>query len=472
MLNKKDIFINTVSQVVVRFTTLVFTLISIKLLTNYLGTTGVGEYNTITTYVNFFLVIADLGLFSVTVREISKRPQDEKKILSNVFVVRLISALIVSAIAIAIVFLTHYDNRIKIGVTIATGFLFFNLLGSIYDIVLQYRLKMQYSALAEFLSKLLSILALYLIIRHQGDFLLVIATIALSGFLIFAFKWLFGSHFVSFGPKYNRDISRWIFNLAWPMGIVFIVSNLFFKLDTLMLFVLKGASETGIYTVAYKVLEVTVFVGAYFASALKPTISQNIENNKPYIEKLIKKSISIMLFVSAPIAIVSIVFSKEIIVFLSNEDFVGGGRALTLLAFTLPLIYLDALLVEILIANDERKLLVRIATFILTFNFLLNLVLIPRYSFMGAAFVTLLSEIVLFGINLRYTRRIIPYSIDLPSIAKIAAVAILTLVAGFALKSFGTYFLILIALTFLTYALFSYLFGVVGFRSLREAIGD
>jgi O-antigen/teichoic acid export membrane protein len=56
MLDKKAVFINTASQVVVRFITLAFALVAIKLLTNYLGTTGVGEFNTIVAYINLFLL--------------------------------------------------------------------------------------------------------------------------------------------------------------------------------------------------------------------------------------------------------------------------------------------------------------------------------------------------------------------------------------------------------------------------------
>lgn len=467
-MNKKAIFINTASQIAVRFLTLALTLVSIKLLANYIGAVGLGQYNTITTYINFFIVFADLGLFSVTVREIAKKPEDEKKIISNVFVVRLFSALLASLIAILIVLFTGYDSTIKLGVLISSGFLLFNLLGSVYDIILQYRLKMQYSALAEFLSKALSILALFVIIRLGGGFLLIMTTVALYGFLIYIFKWTFARRFIIFKPKYNKEISRWIFGLSWPIGVVFIMNNIFMKLDTLMLFVMKGAAAAGLYTVAYKVLEVTAFFGAYFASSLKPTISKLIENDKKAVADIIRKALYITVFIAAPITLVSVAFSTEIILFLSSPEFLMAGRALILLGLTLPLVFIDVLLSEILIANDERKLLIKIFIFIVILNFVLNLILIPTYSFMGAALATLISEIVLMVINIRATKKIIPYSFDSLGMLKILTVSILSITLAFSIKQIPLHFLILMAITLVAYGLLAFIFRIFSKETFLE----
>lgn len=469
-MDKKAIFINTASQVIVRFVTLAFTLISIKLLTNYLGPAGIGNYNTITTYINFFIVIADLGLFASTVREISKDSDREKKIISNVFTLRLITALLASILAIIIVALTNYSQDIKLGVAICTLFLFFNLLSSVYDMALQYRLKMQYSALSEFLSKLLTLIALYVLIKHSANFIWIIGTVGLSGILIFLFKFLFSSSLINIKPSYDRKLFNWIFSVSWPLGVVFIVNNLFFKLDTLMLFVIKGSVAVGIYSVAYKVLEVTVFVPAYFASSLKPTISQYIANNKNQLAQVISKSIMVLVISVMPLMAIFIGFSKEIIVFLSNTEFASGANALILLAFTLPLIFIDTLISEILIANDERKLLIRISVFILLFNFIANLVFIPIYSFMGAAYTTFFSEILLLGIHIYYTRKIVPYSVDLGMLFKNIVVFLLVLIFSFLIKNIGLHFMVLIGISAAFYTLMFVLFRVANLSSIKEML--
>lgn len=474
MKESKAIFINTSSQISVRIISLAFTLVSIKLLTNYLGAFGVGEYNTITTYVNFFLVIADLGLFSVTVREISKKPEEEKGILSNVFIIRLVSALVACIVAIGIVFFSKYrlDHNIIYGVIIACGFLFFNLMASIYDVVLQYRLKMQFSALAEFLSKIISIAALFLIVFLKGDFLWVTATIALSGITIFLFKWLFASKYIKFGPQYNKAIADWILRLAIPLGIVFIVNNLFFKLDTLMLFVIKGATAVGIYSVAYKILEVTIFFGSYFASALKPTLSKNILSDKNAVKSMIEKSFLVMLFIALPVSVLCIAFARDIILFLSNEQFLSGSRALVILAISLPVMYFDVLLSEILIANNESRLLLKIAFAILAFNFIFNLIFIPRYSFMGAAWGTLISEVILFVVNFRLVNKIIKLNINLFEVFKLLLVSISTFFAAKLFLSVGVPFILAAIIGIFVYLILAYMINAAEIRSVKMLLEE
>lgn len=472
MQEKRAIFINTASQIVVRIVTLAFALISLKLVTNYLGVVGVGQLNTITAYINYFIVVADLGLFSVTVREISKNPKDEKRIISNVFYIRLISALLASIVAIIIVFFTPYrhDHNLLYGVMIGCGFLFFNLMGSIGDMILQYRLKMQYSALAEFLCKPISLIALIAVIMLHGSFLWVVFTsVAVSGIMIFIFKWYFASKYIKISFGYEAKLAKWIFNLAWPIGIVFIANNLYFRLDSLMLFVIKGAAAVGLYSNAYKILEVTVFFGSYFANSLKPIISKRI-NNPASLKGLIEKAFSVMLLIALPIATISIAYSKEIIVFLSNSDFAPGGPALIVLALSLPFLYFDILLGEILVASDERKKLLIISAFILLFNFAFNLIFIPRYSFMGAAYGTLISEIVLFIIFFFATRKIVPYQLKFESIGKPVLVFIVTLLFASILKAFGLNFLIGIGLSVSFFALMIYLLDVINLNTIKEIL--
>ena len=468
MKEKRAIFISTVSQIIVRFFTLAFTLVAVKLITNHLGPAGTGNYNTISTYLNFFIVIADLGLFSVTVREISKKPEDEKKILSNVLVIRAVTALLAVLVSILVVFLTNFNHDVKIGTLIASGFLFFNLLSSVYDMILQHRLKMQFSAGAEFIARIITLIALFAIIRLNLGFYFIVSTITLSGILIYILKRYFASKFVAFSPKYNKEVSNWIFTLSWPLGIVFVVNNLFFKIDTLMVAAIKGPVAVGIYSTAYKVLEVIVFVGGYFASSLKPILSREITNNKKNVANIITKSINIMLILALPITIVCVVFPKEIIEFISSKDFLSGSNALILLAFTLPFIYLDNLLGEILLANNERKLLTKIAVSLLAFNFLTNLYFIPKYSFMGAAVTTLASEILLFIINYYFTKKIIPYRLDRSGLFKIFLTSIITFVLALFVRRLEINFLVSIFSLLAIYLGICFAFRIISPSFIKE----
>ncbi len=466
--NKKAVFDNTFWQVIIRFLTLGLTLLSIKILTNYLGAEGVGKFNTITTYINFFIVIADLGLFAVTVREISQKPEHEKKILSNVFTIRLWSALAAVAVSSIIVLATKFDNDIKIGTLIACGFLFFNLLASVYDMLMQARLKMQFSALAEFLSRVISIIALIVIVKNHGNFYWVASTIALWGIFIFIFKYSFASLLERFNFSYDAKFARQIIAMSWPLGVVFIVSNLYFKLDTIILFTIKGAAAAGIYTVAFKILEVIAFISSYFSSALKPAISQNIHQNKAVVSSIVRKGITIMLMAALLISSLSIAFRKEIILLLSSPEFSDSARVLVFLAFSLPIIFINNLLVEIFIANDSRARLLKMSAFILLFNFGLNLALIPAFSYFGAAASNLVSALVLLGNYLYNDNLLIGIKIYFHSLAKLLLTASLIVFMAEITLHFPLHFLLQMVFYSILYVILLFLLGVIKKNEISE----
>lgn len=449
MENKRAVFISTVSQVAVRLIGLVVSLASVKLLTSAYGVTGTGIYNTITTYLTFSIVIADLGIFSAAVREISKDPVSERRIVGNVLSLRLVSATAAAVLAVGAISLTSYPAELIRGTEIAGAFIFLNLVASSFDIVFQYRLSMQLSALAELVSKLVGLAALALAIGLHAGFLWAVASIPLSGLVILVCKALFARRLLAIKPQWNPELIRWILRLSLPLGAVFVISNLYFKVDTLILFALKGAAAVGIYSVAYKVLEVTAFIGAYFASSLKPSLSKDPDS----AGRLVSRAVAVMLFVSLPIAAVSAVFARPIILFLSNSSFLSGVRSLEILAWSLPLIYCDVLLAEVLISRDARRPLLLIAVGSLAFNLGLDFLLIPHYSYNGAAAATLVSEAVLLAANLVGCRPYLRLSLPWPLIIKLVASTVVALAAGILLLDSPVYFLVGIAMMLAVYGL-------------------
>ncbi|MEK9155678.1 MAG: flippase [Patescibacteria group bacterium] len=452
---------NTAAQIIGRIFVLALTLISIKLITNYLGPTGTGYYTAIITYLSFFIVIADFGLFSVAVREISKRQSERESILRNVFLVRLISALAATLVAIGVIFLSNYSPEVKYGVLAAALFPVFNLIGSVYDMIFQSKLMMQKVAIAEVASKAVAVTAIYLVILTQTGFYGIVATISLAALTSFLIKAWLSRRDLPFGLKYDHESSINIIKMALPLGIVFIVNNIYFKIDTLMLFYFKGAADVGIYSVAYRVLETTLFAGSYLSSSLKPLLATSVENDKPKAEKAVTQANIFLLFMALIIAIICIVFPREIILFLSNSDFLAGAPALVILGFAAVFIYVGGLFGEVMIAKDMRRTMIKVSGFILLFNIGLNLLLIPRYSYLGAAIATLASEIILLVIGYTVARRALDINLDTGRISRLLAVSVVSILVAQYLKHLGLYFIVNITLTASFYVGLAYIFDAI-----------
>lgn len=433
---------NITSQIIGRVVVLVMSLITIKLISNYVGTEGTGYYNTIITYLSFFIAIADFGLFSIAVREMSKNPQRRRALIDNIFIIRLVSAVIVTAIAISIAQLTHYPGIIKHGVLIAGIFLFFNLLASIFDMIFQAKLEMKKVAISEVISKIITLSALIFVVWAKLGFYWIIGTVSLSAIVMTISKYLQTPKNELPRLRYDKEIASKIIKLAVPFGLIFILNNFYFKVDTLILFYFKGPSDVGIYAVAYRVLETTMFAAAYLSYSLKPLLSANIEQNKEKAANAVTHGLVFLLSISFVIGVMTIPFSREIIIFLSNSTFVAGAPVIIVLAFASIIIYMNSLLNEVLIAKDARRYLLGMVVTVLTFNIVSNILLIPHYSFYAAAATTVASELLIFIFGYYKARKIIPFHFDLTRVSKLILSAIVSIIIALILKALGMYFIL------------------------------
>lgn len=472
MSERKAIVTNTISQVLVRIIGLGIAIVSVKLLTSNLGTAGMGQYNTIATYLGFCVILADLGLFSTSVREITRHPEKEAQIMRNLLYLRLITAVLATLVAAGAIFLTDYSATVKQATVITSGFIFFNLLSGIFDVTLQTRLKMQFSALAEFAAKLLGLLLLWVLVRADASFLLIAATLPIGAGLITLAKWIAARRFFSTrqGTSIDRDLLRWMLITTIPLGMVYAINSIFFKIDNLLVSSIQGDSAAGIYAVAYKVLEVSLFIGSYFASALKPSLSRSVGTNPKEAGKTVEFGIVVMLVLATPITIASLVFAPEIISLLSDASFSTGAAALSVLGAVLPLLYLDMLLGEILVAADARKQLLIVAGSMLAINLTLNLLIIPRYSFIGAAWVTLTCEALLVIINLVLTRKYAVYRLPFAAIAGIISAAALMYASAHYLQPTSLHFILILILATAVYAAALVGFRVINLRNIKNLL--
>lgn len=90
----KKIYTNTLAQIAGKIATALISIFMIKILTVYLDVSGYGLYSKIYNYLSIFAVIADMGIYTITVRELSKyqdNPEMTRKISGNVLSIRTIS---------------------------------------------------------------------------------------------------------------------------------------------------------------------------------------------------------------------------------------------------------------------------------------------------------------------------------------------------------------------------------------------
>ena len=118
----RKILSNTFIQIAGKIFGALVSVFIVKLITNFLSVGGYGEYVSIYEFLAFFGILADLGLFTIAVREMAKYEDRTNFILGNVLSLRTIMSMVAMSLAIGVAFLIpqYRETYLPIGVAIAS----------------------------------------------------------------------------------------------------------------------------------------------------------------------------------------------------------------------------------------------------------------------------------------------------------------------------------------------------------------
>ncbi|MDQ6672953.1 MAG: flippase [Chloroflexota bacterium] len=187
---------------------------------------------------------------------------------------------------------------------------------------------------------------------------------------------------------------------SWPLFLNQLLQGLFFKVDGVLLLPLAGAVAGGTYAAAYKVSEGAGIVSSAFTLALFPRLARSGDasstNPGEVLANAYRLPLRLLLQIAFPLAAGIALLSEPIVGVVAGRDYLpDSAMALSILICYLPFSYANGLTQYVLIAAGRQRLLTGAFVAALVFNVAANVVLIPRFGYFGAAWVTVSSELVL-----------------------------------------------------------------------------
>ena len=203
----------------------------------------------------------------------------------------------------------------------------------------------------------------------------------------------------------DRAFFRRALPQALPLGLASIFVMLYFRTDSVMLEAIQGASVTGQYGLAFRILEALILLPAIIVAVLLPRLSNlfGTEQQEAF-RGLMRRGVGIMAAISLVIALGLTLTAPVVITLLEPDPSAAPAvGALRLLAWTFPFASVNYLLSTALTATDDQKALAWMLGAAAVFNIGLNGVLIPLYSLYGACIATLLTQAgITVAMGLRY----------------------------------------------------------------------
>lgn len=435
MSTARKILSNTIAQIIGKFFVAILGLVVVKIATGYLSVEGYGEYILIYEFLAFFGIAADLGLFTIAVREMSRDENDIPKIIGNILSLRTILVLLTMAAAIAAAYLipSYADTRIPLGIAIASITVFLTIINGTITSVLQAKLQMHLASLTVVLGKIISVgFMVYIIFwgfpldNNTGFYMLLFAGNLGNIAMVLATNY----YVKKITPlKYRFDFELWkkVVLKALPYGIALILNTIYFRIDSILLSILRGQEEVGIFGVAMKMLENFEILPLYFMNSVLPVLAKSLKEKSEKYRDIIKYAFDFLAAMAIPMVVGGVILAYPIIFIVSTPDFLsrlsegfyGSDIAFQILIFALLFQFLNVLFAFILIAVDKQYKLLYINGVVAIFNIIANLIVIPIYGFRGAGITTVLSELIILIATYIAARRCLEFNLNLKNLFKI-----------------------------------------------------
>lgn len=434
----RKIFSNTAWQILGKAVTAILGIVSIKFITNYLSRSTYGEYTVIYDYTALFAIIADFGLFTIAVREMAhgESKQIVEKIVGNVLSVRTILAVISLGLGVLIALLipAYRGSHIPFGVLIVSAATIITLIAGTMSSVLQFYLRMHFASIALSFGKIITVgyivvTILYLFPNNPDvGFPHLLFAWIIGGLATILITYIASSRLIPIHFQFDFSFCRKVVMKALPYGLALILGTIYFRMGTIVLSLFNMKSDVGYYGVPLRFLEILQIVPHYFMNSVLPVLTLSLKNNGERAARIIRYSLNALTALAFPILVGGYLLAWPLTAAVSSPEFLthrnganvvfGSDIALKILLVAMAFTFLHVVLSYTLVAMGRQIELLWINAAVVIVNVILNMILVPRFGFVGAATSAVIAEIVMFAALVLRTRFYIKHMWDFSFLGK------------------------------------------------------
>jgi O-antigen/teichoic acid export membrane protein len=384
-----------------------------------LGPSGNGDYALAALIAaQYFLTISNWGLNDLTVREVAADHGQAPRLFSITLLLRCgIAALLIPVAAGLIGSYALIGNPLDPAAVGALALLMLHLfpaaLASACSASFQAFQRMEIPALIALVTNIAKVLIGTAVLvgvtsLSTGQRVIALAAVALAVtslngvlFLLLQRRLLFRARLV-----WDWAEGRRLLRSSFPLLLNSLLLVVFFRFDTLILRGASDSSAVGTYDAAYKWINMTTIIPAYFVAALFPVLARYAATDRQALVRAYHHALSLLQIIAWPITVAIAVLAGELIGLLGGREYLpGAALALAILVWFLPLSYANGVTQYVLISLQRQSSITLSFGIAAIFNLAANLVFIPFYGYFAAAAITVATEVVILLPFLRTLRQ-------------------------------------------------------------------
>jgi O-antigen/teichoic acid export membrane protein len=350
----------------------------------------------------FSFVFSFLGLMLIVTNVVNARQAirgfydaEEPSDFVGVYIaLRLALGLIGYPLALAFVIIAGYPHQV-VEVTAAAGLVVIIATPSTgYHAVFEASMDLRPIAVASVLGQVAQfLLTVFLVVHHAS---IVVLTIPAVVFEVVSLAWKLRAVRRLVRLRLRFAVRQWLhlLRLGVPYAIGAALSTLYYSIDTVMLSKMDTFRSVGVYNIAYKFAGVLEFLPAAVMSSVLARLVRNWPDDPPAFWAAFNKAVVLLALCSALVIAGFLIFAAPAIRLLYGPGYVAASNATRLVTASQCVGFFTALGVTTLVALNRNVMYPLAALVGVAVNVGINLFVIPRWSYNGAAWATLTTEVV------------------------------------------------------------------------------
>ena len=380
-----------VSQIITSICAFVWTI----LIARYLGVSDYGIMSFAISLTGIAAILMDMGISTHIIRHVATDYDSSSKYLGNAIPLKLVFS-IFTFILILIALILMKCDILTIQITLLfTIEQIFKSIIILFNGSLQAVEEGKYQAIGNILLNL--ILLIFIIISIVYDFGLYGITLS----YVFANSFVMITQYFAVKKKlskpnfeFDREFCKKITLYSIPFALSSFFAIILYSIDMVMLTNMVSSYANGIYSAAYKITSIFVTLYGVYSAVVYPVMSRFYKNDKNLLIISFEKSVKYLMMLFIPLSFSMIVYSGDIIVLFFGKEFIAAESSLSILMWTVSLTIISGVCANLLNASHKEKHVTLILMACAIFNIIANILIIPKYSYIGAAFTTISGDLI------------------------------------------------------------------------------
>ena len=431
------------------------------LLARYVGPASLGKYYLAISFTTIFAIFIDLGFTNVLTREVAKDQAKAERWLGNILALKLPLALLALAAVFITINVLGYDSLTKTLVYISAISMVLDSFTTTFFGAVRGFHNLKYESISSVVFQLIVLIFGYTSLLLGGSLIPAMAALALASIYNFSYALIVIRKRLKLAVRviFEKPLVKEILMISWPFATYAILQRLYTYLDSVLLSVLAGDVQVGLYQVAFKIIFALQFLPSAFTASLYPAMSAYWHGNRDQLLVSFERAMNYLIIISLPIIVGAIVLADKIIL-LFKTGYDGAILPLQIAIASLLFIFLNFPIGSLLNACDAQRKNTRNMAIVMIVSVVMNLALIPFWQAAGASLTVLATNFLMFILGIISVKKIVAYRLrkNLKAFLRVMAASLIMGLVILTGKSYLNIFIVTV-LGGLVYFGALYLFG-------------